>query len=38
MKENINIMKDRLEAMQFVYSQSAVIGFGVSENMQGYRT
>lgn len=26
MKADINIMKDRLEVLQFVYSQSAVIG------------
>ncbi len=26
MKANINIMRDRLEVLQFVYRQSAVIG------------
>ena len=31
MKEKINIMKDRLEVMQFVYSQSTVIGNAPSE-------
>jgi len=31
MKANINVMKDRLEVLQFVYRQSAVINIGTNQ-------